>query len=149
MSQGSSEDANTSSPNGIWPETLGLLRFASDRIETQFLSGRMHPKLAWLLLAVAQDSFAQHGYRPMLTSIYRTPSEDSAVGGHGIHSTWRACDIRVSDMSDKVRDTVFATAGRFVYDPDRPALAVAILEQNAIAGPHIHLQVHHKTQEKT
>ncbi len=87
----------------------------------------------------------------VITSIYRTKTEDVRLGGSGVHSAkpHRALDIRVKnlvgDFQEKADEVAAILNANWAYDPDRPHLRVAISKVHG-SGPHLHLQVHPKTK---
>jgi len=110
--------------------------------------GSLHPTL----MKILEDLLAAWpGKSMVVTSIYRTREEDKALGGSGVHATTphRALDIRVRNLSgdfqakaDEVADVINAF---WVYDTERPTKHVAISKVHG-SGPHIHVQVHPRTQ---
>ena len=92
-----------------------------------------------------------HGWSPaFVTCIFRTPLEDKALGGTGIHSSWRAVDIRTAagGISDATVDDVVQWANsHYCYNPKVPRIPVAYAKPHG-SGPHLHIQVHPSTVER-
>jgi hypothetical protein len=88
-----------------------------------------------------------------VTSIYRELAVDRAMGGSGVHATHphRAADIRIrnlqGDFQSKAETVADALNSMWSYDVTRPGKKVAIAKVHG-TGPHIHLQVHERTQRK-
>ncbi|MBI4916886.1 MAG: hypothetical protein HY825_13645 [Acidobacteria bacterium] len=84
------------------------------------------------------------GWWPVvLTCLLRTPDEDRALGGSGLHPAGRAADIRTRDVDPaKVAAVVDRLNARWDYHPgDKKGLQVAVSKPHG-TGPHLHLQVH-------
>jgi len=119
--------------------------FASDRIRDEWVSGQLWPLARLLtrelcLLALHSD------WTPLLTCIYRTFEEDREIGGSALHCYWRAVDVRTRDVDEAtVAHCTDALNERWVYDPERPRLVVALSKPHG-TGPHLHLQVHARTR---
>lgn len=85
----------------------------------------------------------------IVTCIYRTPSEDSALKASGIHSAappYRAIDIRIRNLDwdlkkaqEKADEIAAAINAEWVYDSSRSHLKVAVSKMHG-TGPHLHLQ---------
>lgn len=83
----------------------------------------------------------------LITSIYRTPEEDAALHASGIHSAWRAVDVRTLDQQEEaINDVADYTNTKWKYDPERPAMKVCFKEPHG-SGVHAHFQVHPRTTE--
>ena len=88
----------------------------------------------------------------VITSIYRTPEEDAALGASGIHSCdpHRAIDIRITNLSggqEKADEVAGVINSIWQYDPNRTNLKVAVSKLHG-SGPHLHVQVHPNTIRK-
>ena len=86
----------------------------------------------------------------VVSSIYRTPEEDAAVGGSGVHCTrpHRAVDIAADRWDDPlVWEVAHAINREWQYDPARPHKQCALYRRHG-TGPHVHLQVHPRTQRR-
>lgn len=109
--------------------------------------GRLHP----MLLEVAGELMDLWPSADMVvTSIHRTLEENASAGAKTtVHCTspHRAMDIRIKNsmQQDKADDIADWLNSVFSYDPDRPELKVCISKPHG-TGPHIHLQVHPKSQ---
>ena len=110
----------------------------------------LHPKL----LLVLRDLLPLWPSPFTITSIYRTPAEDAALSGSGIHSTTphRALDFRIRNLSPstpvmwrRARSLAHPINSRWQYDPSRPHLKVLLIRPHG-TGPHAHLQVHPRTR---
>lgn len=106
----------------------------------------LHPMLLDVALALLE---AWPAPELVVTSIYRTPEENEAVGAATtVHSQMphRAMDVRVRNLEEGGAPAALARLlnTRFVYDPSRQALSVAVAKLHG-TGPHIHLQVHPRT----
>lgn len=97
---------------------------------------------------------ARLGWRLVITSVYRNRREDIAVGGtgRGVHTLWRAVDIRTRDVRARlVADLKRSLDERWVYDPMRidPVTGESTYPLCYVkphgTGPHFHLQVHPET----
>lgn len=120
------------------------MEFESDRQEAEWSNPAVHPKLRELV-AAAEEYAATKRWAWLVTSIWRSPAEDAALEGSGVHTEWRALDIRTRDVSAQVvADVTRWINDRWKYDPTRPDLRVAISEPHG-TGPHLHLQVHERT----
>lgn len=81
----------------------------------------------------------------LITEIYRTPEEDAALGGHGVHPAWRAVDVHADGWDDpKLLDVSNYVNGLWIYDPTRPKMNVCDSEPHG-TGPHAHFQCHPRT----
>lgn len=97
---------------------------------------------------------ARLGWRLVITSVYRNRREDIAVGGtgRGVHTLWRAVDIRTRDVRARlVADLKMQLDARWIYDPTRldpttgqSTYPLAYAKPHG-TGPHLHLQVHPRT----
>lgn len=121
-----------------------LLSFESDRQRDEWASGNLTPSLAHILLDIAHCEITQSKeVLPLVVvNIYRTPVEDAALHGHGIHPLWRAIDLRVPSRAwnDPWGLAIAAWVnGRWAYDTVC-SHQVAYFEPHG-TGPHLHLQV--------
>lgn len=110
------------------------------------------PRLNQMLRSIVADAeaFSQVGYSQDLyiTSIYRSPEEDLALQGHGIHPLWRAVDVRANGWGDPNMGAVAnRTNLNWIYDPKRPAMMVAFFKEHG-DGPHCHYQIHPNTRQR-
>jgi len=124
---------------------------ASDKL--LFHLGSLHPALT----AVLRDLLPLWPKDTLrITSIYRTPGEDAALGASGIHTTTphRALDASITALGSTVeerwrRARAVATQlnALWVYDPNRPTLKVCVAQPHG-TGPHLHVQVHPRTRRR-
>ena len=83
-----------------------------------------------------------------VTCLLRTPAEDKAIGGSGVHSAGRGADVRTrnlpdpQEMADEVAEAINAM---WDYDPDRPGMFKVARSDPHGSGPHLHCQVHPNT----
>ena len=91
-----------------------------------------------------------------INCIYRTQEEEEAAGGKtGVHMTTphRAVDLRVKNLGLNFQGKADAVAevlnDLWSYDPSpsRTNLKVAVSKLHG-SGPHVHVQVHPKTQRR-
>ena len=119
-----------------------LIGFRDVRSRDEWCSGNIAPDLARIFLQAANYAAYVTKRHLIVTSIYRTPEEDEALLGHGIHPAWRAIDIHADSWDDPSSKAVVDFLNtRYVYDPLRPTMQVAFFEPHG-SGPHIHIQVH-------
>jgi hypothetical protein len=110
---------------------------------------RLHPRLVAIVLAAAVYAFSTYGWMFRLTCLFRTPEEDRALGGTGVHCVGRAADIRtIGVRASWVEDVTNWINARWIYDLDRPDLPVAYSKPHGDA-PHLHIQVHPGTTRRT
>lgn len=115
--------------------------FKDARIRSEWDSMLLHPYARIITLELCILGM-QRGWFPLLTCIYRTYKEDVELGGSGLHLAWRAVDVRTHDQDPAVVSEVCGVLNRrWVYDPDRPALNVALNRPHG-TGPHVHIQAH-------
>lgn len=128
--------------------TDSVLVFAGFRQEREWDSGRLHPMARKVALLFAWRALTRWGWMVRVTSVYRSPEEDRALEGTGIHPAWRAVDIggKEAPPGALAECTEYVNA-RFVYDPDRPALLVVVSKPHG-TGPHAHCQAHDHTVER-
>lgn len=139
------------------------MRFATDRIAKEWAGAELKgasvvPALTGLV-DDAQD-FARSLYQWdfTLTCLLRTAEENDALyigkgyhpGTHldGVHVRGRGADIRSRDVDPEALEGIVGYLNeRYIYDPERPTLKVALLEDgiSAGSGAHLHLQVHPRT----
>lgn len=137
------------------------MRFLSDRVSKEWVEGKLDPKLRGLVEEAADFAQSLYQWDLFLTCLLRTSRENDelyvemgyAPGTHtdGVHVRGRGADIRVRDVDpDSVAGLTGYLNEKYVYDPDRPALKVALLEDGIHAGTaaHLHLQTHANTQNR-
>lgn len=99
-------------------------------------------------MSFVQERARALGWDLLVTSIFRTPFEDKQLKGSGVHSAWRALDIRTLDVpAEKVTQLTDEVNKTFQYDPNRTHLPVAYSKMHGNA-PHLHIQVTHLTGRK-
>jgi len=124
------------------------VKFLTPRLEREWNDKRLSSVVKSIVLD-AEIIAVQYKWEFIVTSIYRTPEEDKALGGHGIHPAWRAVDIRTNNTTREVVATVSGAINeRWVYDKARPSMVVAYTEPHG-TGPHLHAQVYRTTQRRT
>jgi hypothetical protein len=132
--------------NLVDPERL--LSFETERIAAEWKDTRLDPLARAVLLDGAAFAFNVLGWPFHLMCVYRTPEEDKALGGTGIHVCWRALDVRTRDRKDEdVAAVVAYLAGRWVYDSKRPTKTVIYTGEHG-TGPHAHVQSHPTTKRR-
>jgi len=105
------------------------------------------------LLAIVTDIVLPLWPEPwaVVTSLARTWEEDRELGGTGVHASgppWRAIDLRTNGWDDpRVRDIAVQVNIEWQYDPERPHKPCALYTEHG-TGPHLHLQVHPRTQRR-
>ncbi|HQQ75714.1 MAG TPA: hypothetical protein PLB01_00025 [Thermoanaerobaculia bacterium] len=142
------------------------MRFASPRIAAEWqgadLKGvRVVPALIGIVEDAADFVRSLYAWELMLTCLLRTPEENDALyvgrgyhpGTHldGVHVRGRGGDARIRDVDpEAVRGLHGYLNERYIYDPERPTLSVALLEDGITAGSgaHLHLQVHPRTTNR-
>ena len=118
------------------------MRFASARARAEWQDKRLDPLLKIIVTEVAAYARKRWKWEFTVTSIYRTPQEDAALKASGIHSAWRAVDVRTRARSaTAVADISRYANDKWIYDPRRPLLNVCFAEPHG-TGPHAHFQVH-------
>ena len=89
-----------------------------------------------------------------ITSIYRTPEEDTLLKASGIHTSipHRALDASIHPMALTLLDQQRLALNfarrinrRWIYDPRRPRFKVIVAKQHG-TGPHLHIQTHPRTE---
>jgi len=86
--------------------------------------------------------------RWITTSIYRTPAEDAALSGSGVHTAFRAIDIISHPWRQGIADhAAAATNAEWVYDPKRDDLRCVLSAAHG-TGAHAHIQVHPNTRRR-
>lgn len=87
----------------------------------------------------------------IVTDVWRSWDEDKDVGGSGVHAAgppYRAIDVRITDLGEDCQEKADGVAvilnEKWVYDPSRPTLKVAVSKEHG-TGKHIHCQVHART----
>ena len=119
-----------------------LLSYKSDRQESEVASGLLDPFLAYILFKAARQWWMDNRCYLLITSVYRTPYEDEALDGHGIHPAWRAVDIHADSWTDpKIAKLADWINFQYEYDKYRPEMLVALWEPHG-DGPHLHCQTH-------
>lgn len=137
------------------------MKYGSLRIASEWIEGKLEPALRALAEEAQDLAWSLYQWEFYLTSILRTPAENDALyvargfhpGTHtdGVHVRGRGIDIRTRDVDP---EAVEGLAGflneRYVYDPDRPHLLVALMEDGITAGSgrHLHLQISPNTKNR-
>lgn len=124
------------------------LRFRSQRLEDEFFGPEVHPIVRMIVLEAAERALEEHGWLFDVTSCLRTPAEDAALGGSGIHVTGRAVDVSARSIPERLVSDMTAWANaRWEYDPVRPKLTVCYSAPHG-TGPHLHFQAHERTRHR-
>ncbi len=116
-----------------------LISFKTPVEKEQLDSGKLHPRLLAVLLALATWMWLNYRRGIIITSIWRKKTTDS-----GVHEAWRGVDIRTSDWpGDAAEKAVEWLNSTFSYDPSRPTLQTALHHEGTgdYSGIHLHLQV--------
>ena len=122
------------------------MKFASARVEREWQNAKLDARLKSIVTDVAAYARKRWNWEFTITSIYRTPEEDTALQASGIHCEWRAVDVRTRGRSaGEIEDVARYTNANWMYDPKRPRLKVCFKEPHG-TGPHAHFQVHQRTQ---
>ncbi len=124
----------------------GSVTFASLRQEQEWASPSLHALLKSVMEEIAEYGVTTWGWLPCITSIFRTPAENTAAQAKTlIHCDWRAADVRTRGIDQAMVDDVTGWANaRWIYDPIRPSLPVVYSAEHG-TGPHMHVQVHPRT----
>ena len=122
------------------------MKFVSHRIEAEWNNPQLNARLKIIVAEASAYALERWKWEFTITSIYRSPEEDAALKASGVHSHWRAVDVRTRGRSQKAIDDVAAYANtRWIYDPKRPSLKVCFTEPHG-TGPHAHFQAHDNTK---
>jgi hypothetical protein len=122
------------------------MKFVSDKVQAEWNDARLSPLLRQIVEDAAQRAMDSWNWEFTITSIYRSPAEDAALNASGIHTYWRAVDVRTKGRSKQSVDDVTRYINtRWIYDPNRPAMRVCFAEPHG-TGPHGHYQVHANTR---
>lgn len=112
------------------------------RVELEWISDQIDQKVKLIVLQAAIFAAATYQWAFHITSIYRSPAEDRALGGSGVHTAWRAVDVRTKDQAPASVSVVAAYVnGLWLYDPMRPHFVVCYTAEHG-SGPHAHFQSH-------
>lgn len=124
------------------------IMFTGVELEGQFYGPKVWPLVRQIVLDGAEYAFQRHGWIFVVTSCIRTPEEDKALNGSGLHVAGRAVDIRTRNIKkDAIRDVGLYVNSIWQYDEARPNLMVWFDKQHG-TGPHAHVQVSIKTRKK-
>lgn len=122
-----------------------MIQFSKSR---QFFEWRNADSLLLVVMRDVVSFWEPMGMVMVVTSIWRTSSEDQKLGGSGVHcsSPHRAIDLDGLDQEglDEVAEKVNA---KWVYDPARPQKVVAYSKPHG-TGRHLHIQVHPATTRR-
>jgi len=118
-----------------------LLQFKDNSVRAEFESGKLHPRLLIVLLALAGYAIVRWGIVITVTDIFRKRTTDS-----GVHEAWRGVDVRSRDWPKEAADDILRWLNEsFCYDQARPTLKVAMIHDAdqgpGLSGIHLHLQV--------
>lgn len=109
------------------------------------MCGKINPVVFAIVSELEELACNYVQWEPLITCVYRTQDEDAAVNGHGVHTAWRAIDIRHFDVPEEDWRSICHLLNRkWIYDPNRPDMVVAYFEPHG-TGPHIHIQSHPNT----
>lgn len=123
------------------------MKFKSSRVKQDYSNGKMHRNLCLVFDDFIEEARA-HNWDFTVTSIYRTPKEDKELKGSGIHTLWRAIDVRDTDVTvNTLQEIVAALSDKWVYDPERPGKPLCLYSAHG-NGPHLHIQVHENTARR-
>jgi hypothetical protein len=118
------------------------LLFGSDRIESEWSDPRLSPTLKTIVLDAVGFGMSRLAWVFFVTCIWRSPLEDAALKGTGVHPLWRAIDVRTRDRAaGDVEALVAYLSGRWIYDPTRPTKPIIYTAEHG-TGPHAHIQAH-------
>jgi hypothetical protein len=138
-------------PVPIQLTTQAFPTFANARISREW--ELVNPLLRKIVLE-ATEYAAWLGWQLLLTCLVRTSLENDALyGGHGDHLTGvhvigNGADVRTRDQKPSVVAQVASYVNsRWVYDPTRPQMVVALNEGAGVGSSavHLHVQVHART----
>jgi hypothetical protein len=117
------------------------------RLEKEWKDSQLTKMVKDIVEDVAKYAKKKWKWEFLITSIFRTPAEDAALHASGIHSAWRAVDVRTLDQKEEaVNDVANYTNTKWKYDPQRPVMKVCFKEPHG-NGVHAHFQVHPRTIE--
>ena len=121
------------------------MKFKTDRIREEWESGNINKTLVdkiniWL----SWLKYRSPDYEPTITDIYRTEQEYKDIYNDtdkkpGIHSYWRAVDIRTNDMPDKLAYDSAQFFNSIPYDFKRPKMKTCIYGDDRHKD-HLHIQ---------
>lgn len=121
------------------------MKYKAKRIENEWKDSKMSETLKKIVDEAAKYAKKEWKWDFFLTSIYRTPEEDAALHASGIHTFWRAVDVRTKDQKKEAVEGVSDYINeRWVYDPKRPNMKVCFKEPHG-NNIHAHFQVHPNT----
>lgn len=124
------------------------MQFVSARQQQEWNDSSLSARVKEIVNDAAVYAQQHWNWEFTITSIYRTPAEDAALHGHGIHPGWRAVDVRNKDQSEAANDDVTRYINeRWIYDPARPQFKVCFSEPHG-TGKHAHYQVHPNTKRR-
>lgn len=117
------------------------MQFKEHRMMEEYFQLSRKLRLVLLTVEVLMERF---GAPLVLTSVIRTEEEQRELCKKrrveyrpSTHQFGRAVDIRISDLSIEDQDRlVHEINTKYQYDPNRPSLKTALLEED-----HIHIQV--------
>jgi len=123
-----------------------LVNFKNEQMFWEW-SRNAHPTLVSLVKTLAQVWPSNTPMR--FTDLNRSRREDQKLKASGIHSAgppWRALDIGGHEFDQAHLDAMAEYVNtHWKYDKNRPHLKCAISKPHG-TGPHIHLQVHKRTE---
>lgn len=121
------------------------MKFKTKRIENEWKDDKLAKTLKEIVDEAAKYAKKKWKWDFFLTSIFRTPEEDVALHASGIHTSWRAVDVRTKDQKKEAVDDVSDFINKkWTYDPKRPNMKVCFKEPHG-NNIHAHFQVHPNT----
>ena len=121
-----------------------MIQFASDRIRSEWKSPSLTSIVKQITKEAAHYARSKWNWDFYLTSIHRSPEEDTALGGSGIHVAWRAVDVRSSTTTEAIKDVMDHINARWQYDPKRPTIKICVSATQG-TSPDMHFQAHPNT----
>lgn len=124
-----------------------MIKFKTPRIELEYQSDLLDPKLKSLIKVLSVFSRHQFNKNIVLTDIYRTQDEQDDLykdstdyqkhPWKSVHQFWRGVDVRTTSYDSNEKVEILEFMNKFTYSNDRKTL----IFHNAGHGEHFHMQV--------
>jgi hypothetical protein len=122
------------------------MEFKTSRIEDEWNSNKLSALLKQIVNDAAAHAKEKFDWDFVLTSIFRTAQEDAELHASGIHTFWRAVDVRTKDQEQAaVNGVADFINNKYIYDPHRPGMKVCFKEPHG-NNVHAHFQIHANTR---
>ena len=119
------------------------MEFFSSKQQAEWDSGKLDRQLEKIVIWAQEQVLPDWSF--LVTCILRSEGEDHALKGTGVHTVWRAIDIRTQGQDPGVVDLITRRINaHWTYDSKRPRLPVAYSKPHG-TGPHLHIQTHPRT----